>query len=49
MDAVLDIVMNLFSGIELEGVLSSMVGTLVEYDVSAALDTIISFFGGAFA
>lgn len=49
MDAILDIVMNLFSGIELEGVLSSMVGTLIEYDVSSGLDTAISFLGGLFA
>lgn len=48
MDAILDVVMNLFSGIELEGVLNSMVGTLVEYDVSACLDTVVSFFGGLF-
>lgn len=49
MDAILDIVMNLFSGLELEGVLSSMVGFLIEYDVSSGIDTAISFFGGLFS
>ena len=49
MDAIFDIIMNLFSGVELEGVLSSMTGTLIEYDVSSMFDTAISFLGGLFA
>lgn len=49
MDAVLDVIMNLFSGIELEGILSTMIGSLVEYDVSAVIDTVSSFFGGLFS
>ena len=48
MDAVIDIIMNLFEGIELEGILNSMVGSLVEYDVSVVLDTFSSFFAGLF-
>lgn len=49
MDAVMDIIMNLLSGLELESAMSTIIGSLVEYDVSACVDTIISFFGGMFS
>lgn len=49
MDAVMDILMNLLSGLELESALGTIVGSLVEYDVSACVDTIMSFFGGLFS
>lgn len=49
MDAVLDIIMNLFSGLELESALDTIIGSLIEYDVSACVDTIMSFFGGLFS
>ena len=49
MDSILGIVFNLFEGIELSTILDSIGGSLVEYDVSAVLDTLGSFFGGLFA
>lgn len=49
MDAVMDIIMNLLSGLELESAMSTIIGSLVEYDVSACVDTIMSFFGGMFS
>jgi hypothetical protein len=49
MEAIFDIVLNLFEGVDLTRVLESISGSLVEYDVSAVLDTVGSFFGGLFA
>lgn len=49
MEAILDIVFNLFEGADLSAILDSIGGSLVEYDVSAVLDTFSSFFGGLFA
>lgn len=49
MEAVLDILFNLFEGADLSAILDSISGSLVEYDVSAVLDTFQSFFGGLFA
>lgn len=49
MEAIFDIVLNLFEGVDLTKVLESISGSLVEYDVSAVLDTVGSFFGGLFA
>ena len=48
MEAILDIIFNLFEGVELESIMDNMVGTLVEYDVSAVVDTVSDFFGGLF-
>lgn len=48
MSAVLDIIFNLFEGAELTSVLEK-ISSLVEYDVSAVVDTVSSFFGGLFA
>ncbi len=49
MDAIFDILFNLFEGADLNAILESIEGSLVEYDVSAVLDTVSSFFGGLFA
>lgn len=49
MEAIFDIVLNLFEGADLNAILQSIEGSLVEYDVSAVLDTVGSFFGGLFA
>ena len=49
MDSILGIVYNLFKGADLEAVLGSIEGSLVEYGVSVILDTFSSFFGGLFA
>ncbi|MBR0536289.1 MAG: hypothetical protein IIX14_07935 [Clostridia bacterium] len=49
MDSILGIVFNLFEGLDLEAVLGSIDGSLVEYSVSSFLDTFSSFFGGLFA
>ena len=49
MEAILDIIFNLFEGADLSAILGSIEGSLVEYDVSAVLDTVSSFFGGLFA
>lgn len=49
MDAILDILFNLFEGADLVAILQSIEGSLVEYDVSAVVDTLQSFFGGLFA
>ena len=48
MDAILDILFNLFEGADLAAILQSIEGSLVEYDVSAVVDTFQSFFGGLF-
>ena len=48
MDAILGILFNLFEGLDLQAILSSIQGTLVEHDVSLVLDTIGSFYGGLF-
>ena len=47
MNAVLDILFNLFEGAELTSILEK-ISTLVEYDVSAVIDTVSSFYGGLF-
>ncbi len=49
MGSILDIIFNLFEGADLAAILQSIEGSLVEYDVSAVLDTCSSFFGGLFA
>lgn len=49
MEAILDIVFNLFEGADLSAILQSIEGSLIEYDVSVVLDTFQSFFGGLFA
>lgn len=49
MDAILDILFNLFEGADLAAILQSIEGSLVEYDVSAVVDTFQSFFSGLFA
>ncbi len=49
MGSILDIIFNLFEGADLSAILKSIEGSLVEYDVSAVLDTVSSFFGGLFA
>ena len=48
MDAILDILFNLFEGVDLVAILEK-VGVLTEYDVSAVIETVVSFFGGLFA
>ncbi len=48
MEAILSIIFNIFEGFDLERVLGSIEGTLVEHDVSVVLDTFGSFFGGLF-
>lgn len=48
MEAIIEIITNLFSGIELDGIMDTISGFLAEYDFSAAVDTIMSFFGGLF-
>lgn len=48
MEAILGILFNLFEGLDLANILDSIQGSLVEYDVSAVLDTISSFYGGLF-
>ncbi len=48
MDAIFDILFNLFEGADLSAILHSIEGSLVEYDVSAVVDTFQSFFGGFF-
>lgn len=48
MDAIIEILTNVFSDIELNGIIDNIAGFLTEYDVSAAIDTIVSFFGGIF-
>lgn len=47
MNAILDILFNLFEGAELTSILGK-ISTLVEYDVSAVVDTVTSFYGGLF-
>lgn len=49
MDSILGILFNLFEGADLEKILSSIEGSLVEYNVSVVLDTFASFFGGLFS
>lgn len=49
MDSILGILFNLFEGADLNAILASIEGSLVEYDVSAVLDTISSFYGGLFS
>ncbi len=49
MDSILGILANLFEGLDLEAVLGSIEGSLVEYGVSVVLDTFASFFGGLFS
>ncbi len=48
MEAILEIITNLFSGIDLDSIVQTISGFLAEYDFSAAFDTIVSFFGGLF-
>lgn len=48
MESILGILYNLFEGIDLAKILESIEGSLVEYDVSAVLDTCASFFAGFF-
>ncbi len=48
MDAIFDILFNLFEGIELRTILESIEGTLIEYDATLVWDTFESFFGGLF-
>ena len=49
MDAILGILANLFEGIDLEMIMQSIEGSLVEHSVSTVLDTIGSFYGGLFS
>lgn len=49
MDSIMGILFNLFEGFDLEKVLSSVEGSMLEYNVSVALDTFSSFFGGLFS
>jgi hypothetical protein len=49
MDSIFGILFNLFEGLDLEKVLSSVEGSMIEYNVSVALDTFTSFFGGLFS
>ncbi len=49
MGSILGIIANLFEGADLEAILGSIEGSLVEYGVSVVLDTFTSFFGGLFA
>lgn len=49
MDSILGIIFNLFEGLDLEMVLKSIEGSLVEHSVSTVLDTIGSFYGGLFS
>jgi hypothetical protein len=49
MDSILGILANLFDGIDLEMILQSIEGSLVEHGVSSVLDTIGSFYGGLFS
>lgn len=49
MGSILGILANLFEGADLGAILSSIEGSLVEYDVSVVLDTFTSFFGGLFS
>lgn len=46
MDSILGILFNLFEGLDLAMILDSIEGSLVEYDVSAVVDTFSSFFAG---
>ncbi len=48
MESILGILFNLFEGLDLQLILESIKGTLVEHDVSTVLDTIGSFYGGLF-
>lgn len=48
MTAIFEILANLFSDAEFDVIKDTIVGFLTEYDVSAAVDTIVSFFGGMF-
>ena len=48
MSAVLDIIFNLFEGADLARAIEK-ISSLVEYDVSAVVETVSSFFGGLFA
>lgn len=48
MDSILGILYNLFEGLDLALILESIEGSLVEYDVSAVLDTFSSFYAGLF-
>ena len=47
METILDIIFNLFDGAELARALEK-ISSLVEYDVSAVVDTVTSFYGGLF-
>ena len=49
MESILGILFNLFEGVDLEKVLSSVEGSMVEYNASIILDTFSSFFGGLFS
>lgn len=49
MGSILGILANLFEGLDLEMVLGSVEGSLMEYGVSVIFDTFSSFFGGLFA
>ncbi len=48
MDSILGILFNLFEGLDLQVILDSIEGSLVEHSVSTVLDTIGSFYGGLF-
>ncbi len=49
MDSIMGILFNLFEGVDLQKILSSVEGSMIEYNVSVALDTFSSFFGGLFS
>ncbi len=49
MGSILGILANLFEGLDLEAVLGSVEGSLMEYGVSLIFDTFSSFFGGLFS
>ncbi len=49
MDAIFNILFNLFEGVDLQVILDSIEGSLVEHSVSVVLDTIGSFYGGLFS
>lgn len=48
MGSVLDIIMNLFQGLDLEKVLGSITGVAGNHDLGAIVGLITDFFGGLF-
>ncbi len=46
MDAIIEVITNLFSDVDLGGIMDTVAGYLAKYDISEVIDTITSFFGG---